>query len=133
MKSYNKLQSLLTSTLIAIVVVWATLTGCTTTADYTLGEELAPGHQQLEMRHRLYSGGMLKETDTEDTPCKVFEMRLYRTDSVAATSLDKLYLGLQNHNRYGTRKMSFSSQMLFTGIDARSGCQGGKGNGGVAV
>ncbi len=118
MKSYNKLQSLLTSTLIAIVAVWATLTGCTTTADYTLGEELAPGHQQLEMRHRLYSGGMLKETDTEDTPCKVFEMRLYRTDSVAATSLDKLYLGLQNHNRYGTRKMSFSSQMLFmTAVD----------------
>ncbi len=118
MKSYNKLHSMLTSVVIAIVAVWATLTGCTTTADYTLGEEFAPGHQQLEMRHRLYSEGMLKETDREDTPCKVFETRLYRTDSVAATSLDRLYLGLQNHNRYGTRKMSFSSQMLFmTGVD----------------
>ncbi len=109
---------MLTSVVIAIVAVWATLTSCTTTADYTLGEEFAPGHQQLEMRHRLYSEGMLKETDKEDTPCKVFETRLYRTDSVAATSLDRLYLGLQNHNRYGTRKMSFSSQMLFmTGVD----------------
>lgn len=113
MKSYNRLQRFFTAAMIILIAGLATLTSCTTTADYTLGQELAPGHQQLGMRHRLYSGGMLKETDTEDTPCKVFEMRLYRTDSVAATSLSRLYLGLQNHNRYGTRTMGFASQMLF--------------------
>ena len=113
MKSYNRLQRFFTAAMIILIAGLATLTSCTTTADYTLGQELAPGHQQVGMRHRLYSGGMLKETDTEDTPCKVFEMRLYRTDSVAATSLSRLYLGLQNHNRYGTRTMGFASQMLF--------------------
>lgn len=113
MKSYKNIHRLLISAIVVFITSWATLTGCTTTADYTLGEELAPGHQQLEMRHRLYKGGMLQEADADDTPCKIFETRLYRTDSVNAGSLKNLYLGLQNHNRYGTRKMSFSSQYLF--------------------
>lgn len=122
MKSYNnKINRLLTTFAIVFLAAWASLTGCTTTADYTLGEELAPGHQQLNMRHRLYSNGMLKETkDNEmiNTPCKVFEMRLYRTDSVNAASLDQLYLGLQKHDYYGVRKMGFASQMLFmSGVD----------------
>ena len=77
----------------AFAAALATFAGCTTTADYTMGEELAPGNQQMVVRHRLYSGGMLKETDREDTPCKVFESRLYKTDSVAAAKLGTLYLG----------------------------------------
>ena len=122
MKSYNKIQRLLSSAIVAVIAFWATLTGCTTTADYTLGEEFAPGHQQLEMRYRLYKGGMLQEKGAEDTPCKVFETRLYRTDSVSGGSLSNLYLGLQNHNRYGTRKMGFASQYLFmTGVDDSMG------------
>lgn len=122
MKSYrSKTYRLLTTFAIVFFAVWGALSGCTTQADYTLGEELAPGHQQLNMRHRLYSDGMLKEVKENEeinTPCKVFEMRLYRTDSVNAASLDKLYLGLQKHSYYGVRKMGFASQMLFmSGVD----------------
>lgn len=99
-----------------LVVCWATLSGCTTIADYTLGEELAPGHQQLEMRHRLYKSGLMSESGKKDAPCKLFEMRLYRTDSVNAASLDKLYLGLHRDDRFGIRKMSFASQYLFMSV-----------------
>ena len=97
----------------AFAAALATFAGCTTTADYTMGEELAPGNQQMVVRHRLYSGGMLKETDREDTPCKVFESRLYKTDSVAAAKLGNLYLGLQKDSRFGVRKLGFTSQYLF--------------------
>lgn len=95
------------------IACWATLSGCTTTADYTLGEELAPGHQQLDMRYRLYKSGMLSESGMEETPCKIFEMRLYRTDSINAASLDKLHIGLHKDDRFGVRKMGFASQYLF--------------------
>ena len=98
--------------LFAIVLV-TILGGCTTVADYSLGEEFAPGHQQMVMRHRSYKGGMLKETDVADTPCKVFEARLFKTDSITSGSLKRLYLGLQHNERFGTRKLAFASQYLF--------------------
>lgn len=103
---------------IKLIAIFATLlalfaSGCTTVADYSLGEELAPGHQQMVMRHRSYKGGMLKETNSADTPCKVFETRLFRTDSVISSALDLLYLGVQSDERFGTRKLAFVSQYLF--------------------
>ena len=91
----------------------AVLSGCTTVADYSMGEEFAPGHQQMVMRHRSYKGGMLKETDVADTPCKVFESRLFKTDTVNSGFLNRLYLGVQHNERFGTRKLAFVSQYLF--------------------
>ena len=116
MMNYKNIKSLLTTFTLVIIACWATLSGCTTTADYTLGEELAPGHQQLEMRHRLYKSGTLQEVGIKESPCKLFEMRLYRTDSINAASLDKLYLGLHRDNRFGVRKMGFASQYLFMSV-----------------
>ena len=95
------------------VVLVAVLSGCTTVADYSMGEEFAPGHQQMVMRYRSYKGGMLKETDKADTPCKVFESRLFKTDSVSSGGLNNFYLGVQSDKRFGTRKLAFSSQYLF--------------------
>lgn len=116
MMNYKRIQRLLMTFTVVIVACWATLSGCTTTADYTLGEELAPGHQQLEMRHRLYKKGVIKESGMDESPCKLFEMRLYRTDSINAASLDKLYLGLHRDDRFGVRKMGFASQYLFMSV-----------------
>lgn len=113
MKNCNRIPRLFTAAALVIAAAFATLAGCTTTADYTMGEELAPGNQQMVVRHRLYSGGILKESDREDTPCKVFETRLYKTDSIASASLGTLYLGLQSDKRFGVRKLSFASQYLF--------------------
>ena len=103
---------------IKLIAIFATLlaifaSGCTTVADYSLGEELAPGHQQMVMRHRSYKGGMLKESNVADTPCKVFETRLFKTDSIVSENLERFYLGLQSDERFGTRKLAFVSQYLF--------------------
>ena len=113
MKNCNSLRRIFFAAAILAVAATATLGGCTTTADYTLGEELAPGNQQMKMRYRIYSGGILTEADQQDTPCKIFETRLYRTDSLISSSLGTLYLGLQNDSRFGLRRMAFSSQFTF--------------------
>ncbi len=110
MKSYNRIKHLLSAAVVAVVAV-VTL-GCTTTADYTLGEEFAPSNQQMITRHRIYKNGVLSETNQEDAPCRIFETRLFKTDSVESDRLGTFYLGLQKHNRFGVRKLGFSSQFL---------------------
>lgn len=113
MKNCNRLRRIFSATAVVAAAAAAVLGGCTTTADYTLGEELAPGNQQMKMRHRIYSGGVLTEADEKDTPCKIFETRLYRTDSLLSSSLGTLYLGLQNDKRFGMRRLAFASQFTF--------------------
>ena len=54
MKNCNSLRRIFFAAAILAVAATATLGGCTTTADYTLGEELAPGNQQMKMRYRIY-------------------------------------------------------------------------------
>ncbi len=105
------MKSLLTAAVVIAVAALMTL-GCTTTADYTLGEEFAPTNQQMITRHRLYKNGVLSEINCEDAPCRVFETRLFKTDSVPSDRLGTFYLGLQKHNRFGVRKLGFSSQFL---------------------
>lgn len=111
MKSYNRIKRLFTATIVVAVAALMTL-GCTTTADYTLGQEFAPTNQQMVTRHRLYKDGVLSELNQEDAPCRVFETRLFKTDSVSSDRLGTFYLGLQKHNRFGVRKMGFASQFL---------------------
>ena len=112
MRIFNKLNSWFTALSIVIIVAISTFSGCTTIADYTLGEELAPGHQQMVIRHRLYKSGMLKETDKEATACQVFQTRLFKTDSVGSASLGKLYIGYQKDATFGSREFGFTSQLL---------------------
>ena len=42
---------------VVAVACLAWCVGCNTTADYTLGGELTPGHQQMDIYHRHYKGG----------------------------------------------------------------------------
>ena len=111
MKSYNRMKSLLTAIVVVAVAAIMTLS-CTTTADYTLGQEFAPTNQQMISRHRLYKNGILSELNEEDTPCRVFETRLFKTDSISSDRLGTFYLGLQRHERFGVRKLGFASQFL---------------------
>ena len=94
-------------------LVWCV--GCNTTADYTLGGELTPGHQQMDIYHRHYKGGEIIDAHDRNNvrECKLFEARLFRSDSVAGNKLDKLALGVQHDEEFGSRKMSFASQYLF--------------------
>ena len=111
MKSYNRMKSML-AVIASIAITTLMMLGCTTTADYTLGDEFAPTNQQMTMRHRLYKNGILTEENMPDAPCRVFETRLFKTDSVTSTTLGTFYLGLQRHERFGVRKLGFASQIL---------------------
>ena len=113
MRIFKRANTLLAALLIVAASAIATFSSCTTTAEYTLGEEFIPGNQQMKIRHRVYKGGMLKETDGATTACKVFETRLFRTDSVKTTSMSQVYIGSQNDARFGKREFSFAGQYLF--------------------
>ena len=95
------------------VAATATFSSCTTMADYTLGEEFTPGNQQMKIRYRLYKDGMLKESEQATTACKVFETRLFRTDSISTALMDNVYLGSQNDARFGKRQFSYAGQFLY--------------------
>lgn len=110
--NYNKIKSLLASLVILVAIAVMTLTGCTTTADYTLGQEFAPINQQMTMRNRVYRDGMICEANSDQTPCKVFESRLYRTDSIKSASLDMMFLGVQNSPTFGKRSMGLATQFV---------------------
>ena len=62
MKSYNRIKHLLTAAAVVAVAALMTL-GCTTTADYTLGEEFAPTNQQMITNIFRSSAVMMKEND----------------------------------------------------------------------
>ena len=113
MRIFNTVNRWIAAVVILFIAAIATFSGCTTTAEYTLGEEFTPGHQQMLIRYRSYKGGMLKETDKESTACKVFETRLFRTDSVGTTSLGSVYIGYHKDSKFGSRKFGFTGQMLF--------------------
>lgn len=88
------------------------LSACTTTADYTMGEEFVPDNQQLSMRRRTYSGGKLYENG-ETRDCPLTQTRLYQTDSVKSANLAYVYFGQEKSDTFGMRKAGFFSQMLF--------------------
>lgn len=119
MRICNRINSWFTAVAIVVVAAVATFSGCTTTADYTLGEEFTPGHQQMLMRHRSYKGGKLVVTGDALTPseenpslCKIFQTRLFRTDSVNTKSLGKIFIGHQKDARFGNRTFDFTGQIL---------------------
>ncbi|MBQ5703699.1 MAG: DUF4270 family protein, partial [Alistipes sp.] len=112
MKSYNKIKSMCASAAVVIIVMIMTFTGCTTTADYTLGEEFAPSNQQMVMRTRSYKAGMMREAEQEETPCRIFETRLFRTDSVKSNDVKQFVIGVERDERFGVRRMGFVSQFL---------------------
>ena len=69
----------------------------------------------MEIYHRHYKGGEIIDAHDRDNvrECKLFEARLFRSDSVAGNKLDRLALGVQHDDEFGSRKMSFASQYLF--------------------
>jgi hypothetical protein len=121
MRICKKINSWLAGVAVVVAAAVATFSGCTTVADYTLGEEFAPGHQQMLLRHRVYKNGKLTITgdnktltpsEKETVPCKIFQTRLFRTDSVSTKSLGHIYLGYQEDARFGNRTFGFTGQIL---------------------
>ena len=112
MKIYSKIKCACASVATVVIAMIMTLTGCTTVADYTLGDEYAPSNQQMIMRTRSYKAGMMREASSNETPCRIFETRLFRTDSIKSNDVDYLSIGVERDERFGVRRMGFVSQFL---------------------
>ncbi len=99
-------------TALAVVAAMLFATGCTTEADYTMGEEFIPDNQEMSIRRRTYSGGKLFENGTS-RDCPLMRASLYKTDSVHSANLASVYFGREQSDTFGMRTAGFFSQMLF--------------------
>lgn len=103
MKDYNNFRRMLLRFALPVVVVAATIAGCTKVDD-TLGANLVPENQQMKAGHVKLEFDRLN-------PRKYVETRLFLTDSILASNLTYGYLGSQLNDTLGLRTAGFLSQM----------------------
>lgn len=102
------------------------LTGCSTTADPTLGYDIVPEHQKMVMRHLTFKGGKVirfdaqSSTDDESRYTEkaapsgnFFETSLYRTDSLLASNITYGYFGIERSDTFGMRKAGFATTIVY--------------------
>ena len=81
-----------------------TFAGCTEVDD-TVGFDLVPGSQQMQMLQRSIRQG--------------FEARMYMSDSVKSSNLSYGYFGTTKSDTFGVRKAGFLSQYMWMSITDR--------------
>ena len=131
MKSYANLRKLLNCVAAISIAAITLFSGCTTTDD-TLGFELLPENQKMQIRFKsFYAGRVYKDTfDKEQNKfvktsgnCRSLRTTLYRTDSLVSSNLEVGYMGLENDTEkiFGEREASFASNFLFMSDIEESG------------
>lgn len=118
MRAYSKgLRYTILSLIVAISLFVA---GCTIDDGGTLGSNIMPNDQVMEMRHLKFKGNTIvrlnAETGTnEAVPSgEVFiETRQYRSDSVLASNTGKGYMGVRRSEIFGNRTAGFASSILY--------------------
>ena len=109
MKNYRGVRKWLNAVLVLGVAGMLTFAGCTEVDD-TLGYELVPGNQQMEMRlHSIRKG---------------FEARMFMSDSVKSSNLSYGYFGTTKSDTFGIRKVGFMTQYLWASISDRKNWYG---------
>ena len=83
--------------------------GCT-----TMGEELVPTRQNMELRRRVYEKGFYRDSIADKVACSFIETRLYQTDSIRSANIKYGYFGAESSEIYGKRTAGFMSQMIFS-------------------
>ena len=112
-----------------IVVVSLVVSGCTMTADNTLGSDIMPEGQVMVMRHLKIRGSEMvrynAETATNEsvnTGKKFFETRLYRTDSLLSSNTGVGYMGVSRSDTLGLRSAGFASTIIYmNALDEKTG------------
>ncbi len=123
MRRYANLRKILNCVAVISVAAISLFSGCTT-SDETLGFELIPENQRMQIRFKsFYAGRVYKDTfDKEQNKfvvtsgdCRSFRTTLYRSDSIVSSDLQVGYLGLERDpdNIFGERNASFASNFLF--------------------
>ena len=106
--------------------------GCSMTADSTLGANMMPEEQVMEMRHLKFRGNSIIRLNPETGENEVkdaalegknfLETRLYRTDSLLASNTGMGYLGVRRSDTLGLRTASFASSIIYmNAIDEENG------------
>lgn len=121
-------------TIAILSVVFAALVigGCSMTADSTLGSNIMPEEQVMEMRHLKFRGnkiirinpetGTNQEYDASLDGKNFLETRLYRTDSLLASNTSRGYMGVRRSDTLGLRVAGFASTILYmNAIDKENG------------
>ena len=98
------------------------------TADKTLGSNIMPEGQVLEMRHLKFQGNNIIRINPDGanttTPISgnIVETSLYRTDSLLASNTGMGYMGVRRSDTLGLRTAGFASTILFmNAIDEENG------------
>ena len=123
MKSYINLRRLLNCLAVISIAAIALFSGCTT-SDETLGIELIPENQKMQIRFKsFYAGRVYKDTFdasqnkfvTTSGNCRSFRTTLYRSDSLVSSNLQVGYMGLERdtENIFGEREAGYASNFLF--------------------
>lgn len=131
MKSYANLRRLFNCVAAISIAAIALFSGCTT-SDETLGFELIPENQRMQIRFKsFYAGRVYKETfDKEQNKfvvtsgdCRSFRTSLYRSDSLVSSDLQVGYMGRERDldKIFGERSASFASNFLFMSDIEESG------------
>lgn len=118
--------------LIALSLATLVMSGCSMTADDTLGANMMPEDQVLVMKHLKFQGntiirlnpetGMNEKVDASLEGKNFLETRLYRTDSLLASNTGSGYLGVRRSDTLGLCSAGFASTMLYmNSIDEENG------------
>lgn len=107
----------------------AALQGCKREGDPTLGFEFLPDNERLEMRHKSFMAGTIRQYDPssdryeESTGHNFFKTTHYRTDSIVSSNLKTGYMGIQRDpdGVFGVREAGFASEFLFASAIAEDG------------
>lgn len=123
MKRFANLRKILNCVAVILIAAISLFSGCTT-SDETLGFELIPENQRMQIRFKsFYAGRVYKDSfDKEQNKfvvtsndCRSFRTTLYRSDSVVSSDLQAGYLGLEHDldKIFGERNASFAANFLF--------------------
>ena len=126
MRAYSKGLRYTILSLIATASLF--FAGCTIEDGGTLGSNMMPNEQVMEMRHLKFKGNTIVRLNDaghneEFESGEVFiETRQYRTDSLLASNTGLGYMGVRRSDIFGNRTAGFASSMLYmNAIDSVNG------------
>lgn len=119
-------------TILSFALAALIMVGCSMTADSTLGANMMPEGQVMEMRHLKFRGNKVirynpdteknEERDASLEGKNFLETRLYRTDSLLASNTGMGYFGVRRSDIFGLRTASFASTLIYmNAIDEENG------------
>ncbi len=121
MNCFNPLRSVRSAAAAMLATAVSLLGGCTTYSDSTLGYDMAPEEQRMEIRHLTFKKGEMewynhtgdKKGEYTREAFDACKASLYRTDSVRSSNIGYGYIGVERSDTFGIRSAGFASSIMF--------------------